>query len=131
MSWFELAKQREWTVLGAFEDNDRSAYSGKRRSGWDSVRDRIAAGDVDHLVAWANDRLTRHPRELEDLIDLLGERHIPWEGQAAIGCWVGCHRAMSLSSWWSSTRVRIWRRRGAPAGVHRICCFLTMRFAIT
>ena len=34
-------------------------------------RDLLAAGSVDVVVAWHPDRLTRHPRELEDLIDLL------------------------------------------------------------
>ena len=53
------------------EDNDRGAYRGKKRPGWEKVIDRIHSGGVDVLVVWASDRLTRHPRELEDLVDLL------------------------------------------------------------
>lgn len=68
-----LVEDRGWTVVGVLEDNDRSAYRGKRRSGWETVLDRIQTGGVDILVAWATDRLTRHPRELEDLVDLLEE----------------------------------------------------------
>ncbi len=30
-----------------------------------------------------------------------------------------------------STRVRTWSSRCAPRGVHRICCFLTIRLLIT
>jgi len=66
-----LIEERGWTPVGVFEDNDRSAYRGKQRSGWNEVVDRIQSGGVDVLVAWASDRLTRHPRELEDLVDLL------------------------------------------------------------
>lgn len=54
-------------------DDDTSAYSGKPRPGYvaalDDLRERRAAV----LVAWHPDRITRQPRELEDLIDLLDE----------------------------------------------------------
>ena len=48
---------------------------------------------------------------------------------AAVACWF--HRVMSWSRCPSRTRVRIWSRWWAPVGVQRICCFLTMRFAMT
>ena len=60
-----------WECVDTFEDNDRSASKGNPRPGWEQATDRIRVGDIDVLVAWANDRLTRHPRELEDLVDLL------------------------------------------------------------
>ena len=66
-----LIEGQGWTSIGVLEDNDRGAYRGKQRPGWDEVIDRIQSGGVDVLVAWASDRLTRHPRELEDLVDLL------------------------------------------------------------
>lgn len=66
-----LVEERGWTAIGVLEDNDRSAYRGKQRPGWNEVIDRIQTGGVDVLVAWASDRLTRHPRELEDLVDLM------------------------------------------------------------
>ena len=67
----DFAKKCGWSVALVIEDNDRGAYSGKSRPGWDETMDQIESGSIDYLVAWANDRLTRHPRELEDLIDLL------------------------------------------------------------
>ena len=55
-------------------DDDRSAYTGKPRPGYVAMLAGIAAGRWSTMVAWHPDRLTRHPRELEDLIDLL-EQH--------------------------------------------------------
>jgi DNA invertase Pin-like site-specific DNA recombinase len=67
-----LAADRGFTVIeDAYVDNDLSAFTGKERPGWEAVTDRMRHGGVDYLVAWAGDRLTRHQRELEDLVDLL------------------------------------------------------------
>jgi len=43
----------------------------------------------------------------------------------------GYQRRKSSASWSLRTRVRIWSRRWAPRGVQRICCFLTIRLAMT
>src|ERR1039458_5221127 len=43
----------------------------------------------------------------------------------------GYQRWKSLASWSLRTRMRTWSRRWAPRGVQRICCFLTMRLAMT
>ncbi len=66
-----LVDKRGWDLVGVFSDNDRSAYKGATRPGWIDLTDTIRAGGVDVVVAYATDRLTRHPRELEDLVDLL------------------------------------------------------------
>lgn len=66
-----LADRHNLSVVGEFVDDDRSAYTGKRRPEFDRLRDLVQTGAVDVVVAWHPDRLTRHPRELEDLIDLL------------------------------------------------------------
>ena len=66
-----LVDREGWTLVGEFSDNDVSAFSGRRRPGWDEVTARLAAGDVDVLVCWAVDRLYRRPRELEALVDLI------------------------------------------------------------
>ena len=67
----DLARARGWKVFEVFVDDDVSAFSGKRRPGYEAMVEAVKAGLVDAVVTWAPDRLTRHPRELEDLIDLL------------------------------------------------------------
>lgn len=69
-----LAARRGWTVGEVFVDNDVSAYSGKIRPAWERLLADVRAGAVDALVCWHVDRLTRSPRELEDVIDL-ADRH--------------------------------------------------------
>jgi DNA invertase Pin-like site-specific DNA recombinase len=66
-----LAERESLTIVAEFSDNDVSAYSGKARPGFADLCDRLKVGDVDVVLAWAPDRITRQPRELEDLIDLL------------------------------------------------------------
>lgn len=65
-----LAEDRGWTVVERIVDNDRSAsqYATRRREGWARVMEMIERGEVDALVAYDLDRLTRQPTELERLI---------------------------------------------------------------
>jgi DNA invertase Pin-like site-specific DNA recombinase len=63
-------------VVETFVDDDKSAFRGKRRDRYVAMVEAIKAGEVTAIVAWAPDRLTRHPRELEDLIDLLDAHRI-------------------------------------------------------
>lgn len=67
----ELCEREDLDVVAVLVDNDISGYSGKPRPGWSQAADMIKNGEVDVLVGWAVDRFTRHPRELEDLVDLL------------------------------------------------------------
>lgn len=67
----ELVKARGWELVDTFTDNDLSAYSGKPRPAYAEMLEAVRAGRVDVVVAWHQDRLTRQPRELEDLIDAL------------------------------------------------------------
>jgi DNA invertase Pin-like site-specific DNA recombinase len=60
-----------WSVAEVFVDDDRSVYSGKRRPQYERMMQAVKDRMVTAIVAWHPDRLTRHPRELEDLIDLL------------------------------------------------------------
>ncbi|HEX4062057.1 MAG TPA: recombinase family protein [Streptosporangiaceae bacterium] len=64
------ARRDGWQVMGVYADNDVSAYSGKPRPEWIRLLADIAAGNVDAICCWHVDRLTRTPRELEDVIDL-------------------------------------------------------------
>jgi site-specific DNA recombinase len=66
----DLITRKGWTVAEVYIDNDVSAYSGRPRPAWSRMLDDIRSGAVDALVAWHVDRLTRSPRELEDVIDL-------------------------------------------------------------
>lgn len=75
----DLVDARGWSVADVYRDNDLSAYSGKPRPGFDALLAAVAAGSVDVVVAWHPDRLTRRPRELEDLIDVLELARCPVE----------------------------------------------------
>lgn len=68
---------RSWEVAEYFEDNDRSAYTGKRRPAYERMLAAVEDRRLDAVVTWHNDRLHRSPRELEAFIDLVersGER---------------------------------------------------------
>lgn len=65
-----LAERREWTVVERYVDSDISAYSEKRRPEYVRMLEDIEAAAVEAVVVYHADRLHRHPRELEDFIDL-------------------------------------------------------------
>ncbi len=67
----ELADREGLTVSHVLVDNDTSAYSGKPRPGWEEALNLVKNGRVDVLVSWAVDRMIRHPRDLETLVDVL------------------------------------------------------------
>lgn len=70
-----LAERLGWPAGGTlYSDNDVSAYSGKPRPQWQRLLGDIESGAVDAVICWHVDRLTRSPRELEDVIDL-ADRH--------------------------------------------------------
>lgn len=56
-------------VLAA--DNDVSAWSGKRRRDYERLLTGLREGRWDTLIVWHIDRLTRSPRDLEDLADII------------------------------------------------------------
>ena len=66
----ELAARRGWEVAERYVDSDISAYSGKRRPEYRRLLEEIEAGVIDAVVVYHADRLHRHPRELEDFIEL-------------------------------------------------------------
>jgi DNA invertase Pin-like site-specific DNA recombinase len=63
--------QHGWALGEVFTDNDLSAYSGKRRPSFERMVAGIKGGTVDAVVVWHPDRLTRSPKELEGIIDLI------------------------------------------------------------
>ena len=57
-----LAADRGLEVVEVLVDDDVSAYSGRRRPGYQRACEMIAAGEIDALLAWAPDRLHRCAR---------------------------------------------------------------------
>jgi site-specific DNA recombinase len=66
----KLAAAKGWQVAERYVDADISAYSRKRRPEYERMLEEIEAGLVEGIVVYHADRLHRHPRELEDFIDL-------------------------------------------------------------
>ena len=66
-----LAEREGWEVVAEFSDNDVSAFSGRRREGYEALSGALRNGAVDVVVAWAVDRLYRRPVDLEGLVALL------------------------------------------------------------
>ncbi|MEU0482233.1 recombinase family protein [Streptosporangium sp. NPDC006013] len=71
-----LIERKGWTVVDVYPDNDVSAYSGAPRPAWKRLLADIEDGTVDAIACWHVDRLTRSPRELEDVIDLADRRGV-------------------------------------------------------
>ena len=71
-----LAELRGWTVAEVFRDDDTSATSGKPRPGYNAMMAALGTGRLTALVVWDVDRLTRSPRELEDVVDLAETRGV-------------------------------------------------------
>lgn len=64
----EVAR-RGWALAGTYVDNDVSATRSKVRPEYERMLADVRAGRINALVVWDVDRLTRTPRELEDIID--------------------------------------------------------------
>jgi DNA invertase Pin-like site-specific DNA recombinase len=67
-----LAKADElgWQVVARYDDNDLSAYNGKRRPGFEAMLTDMAGGKFDALICWHTDRLYRSIKDLERLIEI-------------------------------------------------------------
>ena len=70
------AQARGWTVAGVYEDNDISAFTGKRRPAYERMLADLEVGRADAVVVWDLDRLTRRPIELEHFLDLADRKRI-------------------------------------------------------
>jgi site-specific DNA recombinase len=65
----EYAKRQGWKIGPVLMDNDKSAYSGKKRPDYERLLELMRAGAVDRVIAWHSDRLHRSLKELETYID--------------------------------------------------------------
>lgn len=73
------AERRGWPVAEVYEDDDRSAFSGKPRPAYQRMLDDIKNGERDAVVVWDHYRLVRRPIELEEFFqvcDAAGVRHL-------------------------------------------------------
>lgn len=67
----KLAAELGWPVAEEYVDNDVSAYSGKRRPGYEAMLEDIAEGSRDAVLVYHQDRLTRRPVELEQFVEVM------------------------------------------------------------
>src|SRR6266511_1580490 len=65
-----LLKQLGWRLGKVLTDNDKSAFLGKPRPGYDELLDRQRRGLANAIVALDTDRLDQQSRDNEDLIEL-------------------------------------------------------------
>lgn len=66
----------EYRVVGVFQDNDISAYSGKTRPDYRRMLDDLNQGMATVVISWHTDRLHRSPTELEEYIDISQRRGV-------------------------------------------------------
>jgi site-specific DNA recombinase len=66
-----LCERLGWKVTDIYTDPNDSAYSGRPRRQWKRLIEDVKAGRIDAIVAWHPDRLTRQPKENEELIELV------------------------------------------------------------
>ncbi|QTK32343.1 recombinase family protein [Kocuria rhizophila] len=72
----QAASARRWTVVHEYVENDTSATRAKVRPQYQQMLRDLANGIAGALIVWDVDRLTRTPRELEDVIDLADAHNI-------------------------------------------------------
>jgi DNA invertase Pin-like site-specific DNA recombinase len=65
----KLAGEMGWDVVDLYIDDDLSAYSRKRRPGWERLLSDMESRAIDAVLALHPDRFARNLRDLEDLID--------------------------------------------------------------
>ena len=66
-----LAKELGWAVAEVYQDNDFSAYSGKKRPAYQRMLADLSDGTRDGVLVYDVDRLTRRPIELEEFLATL------------------------------------------------------------
>jgi DNA invertase Pin-like site-specific DNA recombinase len=124
-----LADRLGLEVGGVFVDNDISAYRNAPRPAWIELSERIRIGEFRSLISWHPDRLTRHPLQLEALVELLeltGTRvYTVSAGEYDLGTATGrmCARVVGAvarhESEHKSERIRVQTRQDAYAGKAR------------
>jgi DNA invertase Pin-like site-specific DNA recombinase len=65
-----LAASLKWGVVAHYDDNDISAYSGRRRPGFEDLLDGMKTGAVNAVICWDVTRLYRSMKDLERFIEI-------------------------------------------------------------
>lgn len=74
----KLAKRLGWSVHQVYPDNSRSAWRhDRKRPAWDQMLEDIEAGELDGILVYHGDRLIRQPWDLEVLLRLAKDKHLP------------------------------------------------------
>lgn len=71
-----LVDRLDLEVVARYEDNDVSAYTGRRRPDFELMLSAMGRGEFDTLVVWHPDRLTRSVKDLERVIDAADARGV-------------------------------------------------------
>jgi len=71
-----LAEAKGWEVATVYRDNSISATTGKKRPGFEQLVGDIERGQVDALIVWHLDRLTRSIADLTRVIDAGKARNV-------------------------------------------------------
>lgn len=80
------ARRPDWDVIDIKIENDMSATNRKKpRPLFLGIVDRIARGEIDVVLSWAQDRFLREPREIEQLIDIAEQHPFSIEGVVDAG----------------------------------------------
>ena len=65
-----LCESEGWSVVSTYEDNDRSAFSGRQRPEYERLLRDVASEELDVVVAWHSDRLWRDVMEQQAFLVL-------------------------------------------------------------
>lgn len=116
----ERADALGWDVVAVYEENDTSASKGLRPRYSEMMR-RLERGDANALIAWSLDRLTRRPREIEDVLDLATEKGVALatvSGEIDLGSSAG--RAMArVAATFARQEVEVKSERQRAANLQR------------
>lgn len=74
----ELAARLGWTIRNVYPDNSRSAWQlNRKRPQWDRMLADIEAHQIDGIIVYHGDRLIRQPWDLELLLRIAKDKHLP------------------------------------------------------
>lgn len=72
----QLIKQRGWELVAEYQDNDVSAAGKKTRPGFNALIEHILTGEINAVVAWSFDRLSRNRTDELQLIEACQEHSV-------------------------------------------------------